>query len=505
MEYVLEAKGVSKHFGGITALDKVDFQLEKGEVHCIVGENGAGKSTLGKMFVGIHSVDEGSIFVEGHKQKNITPIKAKKLNIAMVAQELNLMQHMTIAENIYMLEDTTYSHNFFYDKKRILREAKALFAEFGLDNFPPVTTMVSRLTVGQQQIVEIMKAVAQKNNIVILDEPTTSLSLTEVDRMFALVRRLKSEGVSIIIVTHRFEEIFEISDVVTVLCDGQLVKGRIPIGDLDHFKLIKLMVGRDVNDFYGKKLELDIGEEVMRVEGLSDGIKVKDVSFVLHKKEILGFAGLVGAGRTEIMETIFGMRKPTAGHIYIKGKDIAGKRTKKIIDEGLVLIPEDRKLKGLFVDLSIETNVTITNVNKSKKLISYEKQYTNQMENMIEKLQIKMDSPELPVNSLSGGNQQKVLLSKWLNMDADILIFDEPTKGIDVGTKIEIYGLIRELAALGKSIIVVSSEMQEIISICDRIEIVNDGRIVCDINAKDATEQSILKYAIIDGAKGVSQ
>lgn len=496
MKYFLEAKGVSKHFGGITALDKVDFQLEKGEIHCIVGENGAGKSTLGKMFVGINSVDEGSIFIDGQEEKNITPVKAKKLKIAMVAQELNLMQHMSIAENIFMLEDTTYTHKFFYDKKRIIQDTEALFVEFGLDNFPPLTTPVSLLTVGQQQIVEIMKAIAQKNNVVILDEPTTALSLTEVDRMFALIRRLKSEGVSIIIVTHRFNEIFAISDVVTVLCDGKLVRGRIPIGELDHYKLIKLMVGRDVNDFYGQRLNLEFGEEVLRVVDLSDGIKIKDISFNLKKREILGFAGLVGAGRTEIMETIFGMRKPTAGHVYINGKDIAGKSTKAVINEGIVLIPEDRKRKGLFVNLTIRTNMTITNINKSKKLVSYEEQYNSQIEDMQKKLKIKMDSAELPVNSLSGGNQQKVLLSKWLAMDAEIIIFDEPTKGIDVGTKIEIYHLIRELAAAGKSIIVVSSEMQEVIAICDRIEIVNDGKIVCDLDTKDATEQSILNYAI---------
>ncbi len=503
MEYYLEAIGVSKHFGGIKALDAVDFKLKSGEVHCIVGENGAGKSTLGKMFVGINSVDEGTILVNGQEEKNITPVKAKKLKIAMVAQELNLMQHMSIAENIYMLEDSSYKKNAFYNRKKLIEKTKELFEDFDLDNFPPVTTTVSDLTVGQQQIVEIMKAVAQQNNILIFDEPTTALSLSEVDRLFKLIRRLKSEGVSIIIVTHRFDEIFAISDVVTVLCDGRLVASRLPIGELDKYKLIKLMVGRDVNDFYGQKQPRELGEEVLKVEGLSDGIKISDISFSLHKKEILGFAGLVGAGRTEIMETIFGKRKATQGAVYMNGKDILGYSTKKVIDEGIVLIPEDRKQKGIFVDLPIETNMAITSINKSKGFISYEKQYAGLVSSLVQKLKIKMDTPKSVANSLSGGNQQKVLLSKWLAMDAEIFIFDEPTKGIDVGTKIEIYNLIRELATAGKSIIVVSSEMQEVISICDRIIVVNDGKVVCEMSSDDATEQGILQYAITDKTEGV--
>lgn len=503
MEYYLEATGISKHFGGIKALDSVDFKLKSGEVHCIVGENGAGKSTLGKMFVGINSVDEGSIRINGQEEKNITPVKAKKLKIAMVAQELNLMQHMSIAENIYMLEDSSYRNNIFYSRSKLIEKAEKLFTEFDLGNFPPVTAMVSDLTVGQQQIVEIMKAVAQNNNILIFDEPTTALSLSEVDRLFTLIRRLKNDGVSIIIVTHRFDEIFAISDVVTVLCDGRLVASRIPITELDRFKLIKLMVGRDVNDFYGEKQPREHGGEVLRVQGLSDGGRLEDISFSLKEREILGFAGLVGAGRTEIMETIFGRRKAVRGTVSVNGKDILGCDTKKVIEEGIVLIPEDRKQKGLFIDLPIDTNMTVTSINKSRRFISYEKQYMELAGKLATKLKIKMDTPKAAANSLSGGNQQKVLLSKWLAMDAEIFIFDEPTKGIDVGTKIEIYNLIRELATAGKAVIVISSEMQEVISICDRIIVVNNGRIVCEMDSADATEQGILQYALTDQVEGV--
>ncbi len=495
MDYILEAAGISKSFGGIKALDTVAFRMKQGEIHCLVGENGAGKSTLGKIFAGIHAPDEGTITVAGTGFTHMTPIRAKELKIAMVTQELNLMPDLSIAENIFMFEKESYNGTFL-DRKRINQKAEKLFGQFNLSNLPSVTTKVGNLTVAHQQIVEIMKAMSQKNNILIFDEPTTALSINEVEQLFKLMRRLKGDGVSIVLVTHRFKEIFDVGDLVTVLCDGRIVRERIPVKELDEFKLVKLMVGRDIKDFFGVKETIPIGEPVLEVKGLSDGKMLKNIDFTVHRSEILGFAGLVGAGRTEIMETIFGVRKMTAGEILLNGKPIRNRSIKKTVQNGISLIPEDRKLKGLAVNLPVSSNINQVSMNLKRAILVHERQFADKNKEMIDRLNIKIKGMSQRVTNLSGGNQQKVLLGKWLSQDPSVFIFDEPTRGIDVGTKTEIYELIKGLAKAGKAIVMVSSEMQELIAICDRVIVVNEGRIVAEFEREEATEQRILEKAI---------
>lgn len=496
MENVLEVNRISKSFGGINALTNVDLEFKCGEVHCIVGENGAGKSTLGKIIAGIHFPDEGAIVFQGTPYKQLTSALAKELRIAMVTQELNLMPHLSISENIFMFEKESYIKNVIIDRKLINKKAEKLFEQFHVSNLPPVTTKVENLTLAQQQIVEIMKAISQKNNLLIFDEPTTTLSISEVEQLFSLIRKLKKENVSIVLVTHRLKEVFKIGDVVTVLCDGKIVKSRIPVNQIDEHELVKLMVGRDIKDFFGVKENLKIGEPVMEVKGLSDGVSFKDISFTAHKNEILGFAGLVGAGRTEIMETIFGYRKKASGTIHLNGNQIDNISIKQRVKNGISFVPEDRKNKGLAINLPLNSNMNQVDMNLKNSLIVYEGQFDAQNMAMIKRLNIKHKGLNQKATNLSGGNQQKVLLSKWLSQNPAVYIFDEPTRGIDVGTKTEVYDLIKCLAKEGKAIIMVSSELQELIAICDRIIVINEGRIAAEFNREEATEPKILKQMI---------
>ncbi len=496
MEYILETKNISKSFGGIQALRNVDLNLACGEVHCLVGENGAGKSTFGKIIAGIHSPDEGMLKFQDKVFESLTPAKAKDLKIAMVTQELNLMPHLTIAENIFMFDNDSYIGNTILNRDHINKKAKKLFEQFNLSNMPSMSTKVGNLTIAQQQVVEIVKAISQKNNILILDEPTTTLSMSEVEQLFTLIRRLRTDGCSILLVTHRLKEIFEIGDLVSVLCDGQIVRDRISINEIDEFKLVKLMVGRDIKDFFGEKEKLEIGPPVLEVKNISDGKFLKDISFTVHKSEIVGFAGLVGAGRTEIVESLFGARKVTSGSILLNKQEITKDTIKERIRKGLIFVPEDRKNKGLATKLAIKANMNQVGMNLAQRLVVYERQYLDQNKKMLRRLDIKHKSLDQKVVTLSGGNQQKVLLSKWLSQDSAVIIFDEPTRGIDVATKIEIYELIKSLAKEGKAIIMVSSELQELIAICDRIMVVNEGRVVAEFDQEEATEQKILAEAI---------
>jgi len=495
MEKVLEVKKISKAFGGINALLGVDLEFRCGEVHCIVGENGAGKSTLGKIIAGIHTPDNGELTFKDLTYKELNPTVAKELRIAMVTQELNLMPHLTIAENIFMFEKRSYK-NGILNRKLINKETERLFEQFNLSNLPTASTKVENLTLAQQQIVEIVKAISQRNNLLIFDEPTTTLSITEVEQLFSLIRRLKKENVSIILVTHRLKEIFEIGDIVTVLCDGQIVKSRLPVKDLNEHELVKYMVGRDIKDFYGVKEEIEIGQPVLEIEDLSDGVSFRNVSFTVHESEILGFAGLIGAGRTEIMETIFGIREQVSGSIRLNGELIDTLSTKQRVRKGISFVPEDRKGKGLAIDLPICSNMSQVEMNQKDRLIVNEKQFEMQNLEIAKKLALKYHSLNQKANSLSGGNQQKVLLAKWLSQNPSVYIFDEPTRGIDVGTKTEVYDLIKNLAKEGKAIIMVSSELQELIAICDRIVVINEGRVAEIFQRKDATEPKILKEMI---------
>jgi ABC-type sugar transport system ATPase subunit len=497
MDWSLTAEGITKRFHGVLALDKAGFHLGPGEVHCLVGENGAGKSTLGKIIMGIYQPDEGEIVVGGNVYQALSPHLARQIGVAMVAQELNLMPDLSIAENIFLFDDSCYIGNFFYKKKDLYRKAQEIIEHMGLHNFPAVGTKIKNLTVAQQQIVEIVKAISRQNKILIFDEPTTAISIKEVEHLFRIIRTLKAQGVSIALITHRFDEIFAIGDYVTVLCDGKTVRERIPLGELDKQKLVQLMVGRDIGEFYGTRQHIEPGDEILQVENLSavDG-KFSNIGFTVRKGEVLGMAGLVGAGRSEIVETLFGIRRKKTGEIRLKGKPVNNRSIQNVVKQGIVFVPDDRKLKGLFTQLGLSFNIAVTQMELSKNFFNNEKQYEKVSKNLLKKLNLKFASLNQPVISLSGGNQQKVLLSKWLALKTEVIIFDEPTRGIDVGTKVEIYELIRELARNGKAVIVVSSEMQEVISLTDRLLVINEGRIVAELKSDGATEHEILGYAI---------
>jgi ABC-type sugar transport system ATPase subunit len=459
--------------------------------------NGAGKSTLGKILMGIHQPDSGEITLGGGVYSALTPQLAKHLGLAMVAQELNLMPELSVAENIFLFGDKNYRWNFFYKKKQLYKNARKIIDGMGLHNFPDVGNKLANLTVGQQQIVEIVKAISRNNTILIFDEPTTAISITEVEHLFRIIRELKEKGVSIILITHRFDEIFAIGDYVTVLCDGKIVKERIPIGELDKRKLVQLMVGRDIGEFYGQRQRQEPGAEVLRVENLSDaGGKFRGISFSVRRGEVLGLAGLVGAGRSEIVETIFGVRRMKSGSVFLNGKPVNTGSVRDVIRQGIVLVPDDRKGKGLFTQLGISYNIAITQMQLDRNFFNWEKRYDKSSEGLVDKLKLKRSSINQRVSSLSGGNQQKTLLSKWLALKTDVVIFDEPTRGIDVGTKVEIYDLIRELARSGKALIVVSSEMQEVISLSDRLLVINEGRVAAELKSDETTEQMILNHAI---------
>jgi ABC-type sugar transport system ATPase subunit len=497
VDWRLSAEHISKRFAGTAALHDVAFHLGPGEIHCLVGENGAGKSTLGKIIMGIHQPDSGLMSIDGVPHAALTPQLAKRMGIAMVAQELNLMPELSVAENIFLFEDQSYRGNFFYRKKRLYRNAREIIKGMELHNFPDVGTKAGDLTVGQQQIVEIVKAISQNKTILILDEPTTAISINEVEHLFRILRDLKAKGMSIILVTHRFDEIFSIGDFVSVLCDGKIVRERIPIAELDKRSLVHLMVGRDIGEFYGRRRYSQPGGEALRVENLCDaGGKFHDISFSVRRGEVLGLAGLVGAGRSEIVETIFGVRRVKTGSIYLNGKPVRSRRVRDVIRRGIVLVPDDRKGKGLFTRLGISYNIAVTQMQLEKKFFNREKRYHRGSEELVGKLNLKYSSLGQPVLSLSGGNQQKVLLSKWLALKHEVIIFDEPTRGIDVGTKVEIYDLIRELAGNGKAVIVVSSEMQEVISLTDRLLVINEGRVAAELKSDETTEHMILNYAI---------
>jgi ABC-type sugar transport system ATPase subunit len=497
MDWSLTAEGITKRFHGVLALDRAGFHLGPGEVHCLVGENGAGKSTLGKIIMGIYQPDEGGIVVGGNACQALNPHLARQIGIAMVAQELNLMPDLSIAENIFLFDDSCYIGNFFYKKKDLYRKAQEIIENMGLYNFPAVGTKIRNLTVAQQQIVEIVKAISRQNKILIFDEPTTAISIKEVEHLFQIIRTLKAQGESIVLVTHRFDEIFAIGDYVTVLCDGKTVRERIPLGELDKQKLVQLMVGRDIGEFYGTRQHIEPGGEALRVENLSavDG-KFSNISFTVRKGEVLGMAGLVGAGRSEIVETLFGIRRKKTGEIRLKGRPVNNRSIQNVVKQGIVFVPDDRKLKGLFTQLGLSFNIAVTQMELSKNFFNNEKKYEKMSKNLLKKLNLKFTSLNQPVISLSGGNQQKVLLSKWLALKTEVIIFDEPTRGIDVGTKVEIYELIRELARNEKAVIVVSSEMQEVISLTDRLLVVNEGRIVAELESDGTTEHEILGYAI---------
>ena len=497
-ETVLRMVNIDKRFGGVHALDHVSYEVRKGEVHVLMGENGAGKSTLMKILDGLYEADEGEIYLDGEKVDIKSPVEAKALGVAMIHQELSMCTNMTVAENIFRGEEPTTKMGLV-DFRTMNRNAQKILDDMGMAL--NARSQVRDLSIAEQQMVEIAGAVSRNAKVVIMDEPTSSLTEKEIKELFAIVNDLKAKDVGIIYISHRMNETFEIGDRITVLRDGGYV-ATCDVAGLTEDDIIEMMVGRSIGEVYaGERAEG--GEVVLDVQHVSNE-KLKDCSFQLRKGEILGFSGLVGAGRTELMRAIFALDKIDSGEITLFGEKVHFKNPQQAIDAGIGMVPEDRRGCGLVLGHSVGTNLTITVLKKFIKGIRVDKKKENAIiDEYWQKLSIKTTGPQQICGDLSGGNQQKVVISKWLAAEPRILIMDEPTRGIDVGAKHEIYQLMRQLAKEGVSIIFVSSDLPEIINMSSRVVVMHEGEItaVLDGAEEEFTQQKIMRSATGGGAQ----
>lgn len=489
---ILEMTDIVKTFPGVLALDHVSFDLREGEVHVLIGENGAGKSTLMKILAGIYQKDGGDISLNGQPLELHDPGDALRKGISMIHQELSPIPHMTIAENILLGREPSLTPLGILDKKEMERFTAGILESLSL----PLRagTLMANLSVAEAQTVEIAKATAFDSSVIVMDEPTSAISDKEVDILFDLIRSLRAQGKSIVYISHKLEEIYAISDRISVLRDGCHVATE-NTDVMDRNRLIQLMVGREISDIF-PKLESEIGEVLFEVDGLSCDEAFTDVSFTVRRGEIVGLAGLMGAGRTEVVETIFGVRQKSSGQIRKDGREIAVRRPSDAIRHGLAFVSEDRKDVGLVLKRSVKENVVLVKLRELCWGPVVRKRLENRtVDESIEKLQIKTPSKDQTVANLSGGNQQKVVVAKWLLARPDVLIVDEPTRGIDVGAKAEIHRLISQLASEGKAVIMVSSELPEIIGMSDRVVVMHDGRVTGELERRDFTQERIMTLA----------
>ena len=491
-QYLLEMKGIVKSFPGVKALDGVELKVKPGSVHALMGENGAGKFTLMKCLFGIYDEDEGEIFLEGKKVKFNNPKQALESGVAMVHQELNQVMKRPVMEN--MMLGRFPGKLGFVDQKKMYDATKKAFDDIGIDINPKI--MTEKLSVSQRQMLEIAKAVSYDAKVLILDEPTSSLTNQEVEVLFKTIRMLKQRGMGIVYISHKMEEILEISDQLTVFRDGKWVATH-DCSELTTEKIINLMVGRELTDRFPPK-ENVVGEPILEIKNLTGKYEpgVKDITFELHKGEILGLAGLVGARRTELLETIFGLNTKEVGQVILHGKEVDNSTPKKAIANGFALLTEERRATGIFPMLDIKFNSAIANLKKYKKtLFIDENKVKKDTSWVIDSMKVKTPSQKTHIRSLSGGNQQKVIIGRWLLTEPEILLLDEPTRGIDVGAKYEIYQLIIDLAKKGKGVIVVSSELPELIGICDRIMVMSNGKIAGIDKTENLNQEKIMELA----------
>lgn len=494
MSAMLQMKNIRKEFSGNKVLVDVNLSLDKGEVLALLGENGAGKSTLMKILGGIYTKDGGSILIDNKKVDIKNSIEARDMGISIIHQELMLGQNMTVSENIYMGNEIVNKFGII-DLREQEKRTQKLLDQYKVNI--KAGTVLKKLTIAQQQMVEIIKAVSFGAKIIVMDEPTSSLPSQEVDILYSMIRMLKSNGVAIIYISHRLNELYDITDKINVLRDGESV-GTVVTKETERQELIKMMVGRDLESFYAKT-DSTRDETVLEVRNLADGHRVKDVSFSLKRGEILGFAGLVGAGRSETMECIFGLKPRTAGEMIHRGKSVNYRNSREAMKAGLGLVPEDRKLFGLFLNQGVRFNTTINVlpdiIGLTKNTKEIEKEIVDQK---IKDMHIKTSGQEQIVLRLSGGNQQKVLIGRWLCSTKDILILDEPTRGVDVKTKAEIYALIDNLAKEGLSIIMVSSDLPELINMSDRVVVMCNGTSTGILDREELTQENIMTLATKD-------
>ena len=489
---LLEMKNITKEFPGVRALDGVSFTLKKGSVHALMGENGAGKSTLMKCLFGIYSVDSGEIYLDGDRVSFKSPNDALQNGVAMVHQELNQATKRNVMDNIWLGRYPTRL-GFITSEREMYDKTKAIFDDLGIKTDP--RRIMSTMSVAERQMAEIAKAVSYDARVIVLDEPTSSLSEREVEHLFAIIDKLKKRGCGMIYISHKMDEILRISDEITVMRDGKHIATE-PSENMTMDRIIKLMVGRELTEMYPKKTNSP-GEVILRVEGLSSRHNhVKDVSFNLRRGEIIGFAGLAGAGRTEVIENLFGISERESGKIFLDGKEIKNRDPREAIKNGFALITEERRATGIFGILDICENTTVSGLKKYLRFgLLSDRLRKEDTDWAIRSMNIKTASQKTQIKLLSGGNQQKVIIGRWLLTEPEILMLDEPTRGIDVGAKYEIYQLIDALAAKGKSIIVVSSELSELLGICDRIYVMSSGRIAGEVDAKETTQEEIMTLA----------
>lgn len=490
-EYMLALEHVSKAFPGVKALDDVNLSVYRGEIHALIGENGAGKSTLMKILSGAYKKDSGTILFDGAEVSIDSPYTAEKLGIAIIYQELNLINALTVAENIYLAKQP--QKNGVIQWGKMFSDGKALLDAIGID--VDVKAKVGDLSIAQKQLVEIAKSIACNAKLVIMDEPTSSLTLDETKILMNVMRKIKAEGNSVIFITHRLDEVFQICDRLTVLRDGKYI-GSKEVNETKRSELISMMVGRELTQQYPQK-NCEIGDVYLRVDNLGDGNKIRSVSFEVRSGEILGFAGLVGSGRTETMRLVFGADRKKSGTLTCKGDIIKINSPIDSIKNRFGFVTENRKEEGLFLSFTCRFNMTVAAMKKILKHGIFSTRLENEVAgSFVEQLKIVTPSSNRRVSFLSGGNQQKVVLAKWLLSDAEIMILDEPTRGIDVGAKFEIYEIINQLAEQGKAVIVISSEMEEILGICDRIIVMSNGEIAGEVKKSDFSQEKISSYAI---------
>lgn len=493
---ILKLTNIKKSFSGVPVLEGVNMQLRTGTVHALVGENGAGKSTLMKIISGLHAPDAGQIWYKGAEISDLTPQKSLELGIAMIHQELNPEPYMTIAENIFLgREPCGGPGGKFVNFKKMYQDTQNILSNMDITYDPHMT--MGELSLAGKQLIEIAKAISRNASVVIMDEPTSALTDDEVEILFRQIADLKAKNVAVIYITHKMDEIFTLADDITVLRDGVMIESA-PRDRFTMETLIRKMVGREITDVF-PKFEVPIGETVFEVRGLTSKGVFENISFSLRRGEILGLSGLVGAGRTEVSRAIFGLDPFDSGQILMDGQPLSIRSTQSAIAAGIAYVPEDRKDIGLVLCRPIRENISLAalkqvesgcflNLDKEKDIV----------QQMVQRLLIKISSAENAVSSLSGGNQQKVVLAKWLMRDLKLLILDEPTRGIDVGAKAEIHRMMCELAGKGLAILMISSELPEILGMSDRIIVMHEGRITGEINRSEATQEQIMKYAVMD-------
>ncbi len=491
--YLLEMINISKEFPGVKALDNVQLRVSAGTVHALMGENGAGKSTLMKCLFGIYHADSGEIYLDGKKVNFLSAKQALDNGVSMVHQELNQVKQRNIMDNIWL--GRYPKKGLFIDEEKMYVDTTEIFKDLDINLDPRMK--VGKLTVSEMQMVEIAKAVSYNSKVIVMDEPTSSLTEKEVNHLFKIIRALKEKGVGIIYISHKMEEILKISDEVTVMRDGKWIATK-PSSELTTDMIIKLMVGRDLTNRFPEKTNRP-GETILKVENLTAAYQpsIQDVSFELRKGEILGVAGLVGSKRTDIVEALFGIRHKASGKIFIHGKEVKNETSQEAIDNGFALVTEERRATGIYAMLNVNFNSTIANMDNyiNRAGLFNDSKAKEDTKWVIDSMSVKTPSQKTLINSLSGGNQQKVILGRWLLTEPEILMMDEPTRGIDVGAKYEIYQLMIDLANKGKGIIMVSSEMPELLGIADRIMVMSNGRLAGIVEAKNTDQEEILRLS----------